>query len=130
MPWLFWRLVLNGKALLEGAVDPFEQVERGPVAPHLVGGEVGGAVVRLPNGGPTGRLELGTKRRLDASGESFQHPVDRLGLGLSPGPLAIQLDNLRETFEIVGELLGHVRDRNLARMDGHEASGEHSSASD
>src|SRR6267154_3810463 len=51
----FLRLVLNWKALLEGAVDPFEQVERGLVAPHLVGGEIPSAVVGLPDGNATRR---------------------------------------------------------------------------
>src|SRR5437867_3090623 len=130
MPWLFWRLVLNWKALLERTVDPLEKVERGPVAPHLAGGEVRGPVVRLPDGDATGRRELSPKGGLDAPGENFQHPVDRLGLGFSHDPLAIQGDNLLEAFEITGELFSHVRDRHFARVDRHKASGEHASSPD
>jgi len=109
-------------------VDPLKEIEGRAVTSHLMRGVVGRGDIRL----------------VDRVGLSDAFPVP-LGMPFGnaphhPGPLSWLQGHLRpepierrdrlESRKIGAELLGHLIDRNLPGMNGHESAGEDTASTD
>jgi len=109
-------------------VDPLEEIEGRAVTSHLMRGVVGRGVVGLVDRAGLGHTFpelLGMPL-----GYATQHPGQPTRFQGHLRPEAIEHGNGLESRKIGAELLGHLIDRNLPGVNGHESAGEDTASTD